>query len=179
MKGIGVVSVIEMTCTPAVCSDRIAISRPEPGPLTKTSTCRSPCSMALRAADSAVTCAAYGVLFRLPLNPFAPELDHEMTLPAGSVMVMMVLLNVACTYALPRGTFFRSRRRTRVLPFPPRRLSAMLDLYLRHGATAANRVGVSRALLLLATTDCSTRTAPGSRVSSRSLHTRWHPSTMA
>ena len=56
------VSVIEMTCTPLDCSDRIAISRPDPGPLTKQSTWRRPCSIALRAAASAVTWAAYGVL---------------------------------------------------------------------------------------------------------------------
>ncbi len=95
MWGIGVVSVIEITCTPLVCNERIAISRPDPGPRTKTSTWRSPCSIALRAACSAVTCAAYGVLLRLPLKPFDPELDHEITLPVGSVSVTIVLLNVA------------------------------------------------------------------------------------
>ncbi len=89
-------SVIETTWTPLDCNERIAISRPEPGPFTKTSTWRSPCSMALRAADSAVTWAAYGVLLRLPLKPFEPALDQEITFPAGSVIVMMVLLNVAC-----------------------------------------------------------------------------------
>jgi hypothetical protein len=51
--------------------------------------------MARRAACSAVTCAAYGVLLREPLNPFAPALDHEITFPAGSVNVTIVLLNVA------------------------------------------------------------------------------------
>lgn len=88
---------IETTINPLACSERIAISRPEPGPLTKTSTWRSPCSIALRAACSAVTCAAYGVLLRDPLNPFAPALDQAMTLPVGSVRVTIVLLNVACT----------------------------------------------------------------------------------
>jgi hypothetical protein len=34
------------------------------------------------------------VLLRLPLKPFEPELDHEMTFPAGSVNVTIVLLNV-------------------------------------------------------------------------------------
>lgn len=91
----GVVSVIEMTLTPADCSARIAISLPDPGPLTKTSTVRRPCSIARRAACSAVICAAKGVLFRDPLNPFAPELDHDNTFPAGSVNVTIVLLNVA------------------------------------------------------------------------------------
>ena len=82
--------------------------------------------MAFRAACSAVTCAANGVLLREPLKPLAPELDQDNTLPAGSVRVTIVLLNVAWIYARPRGTFFRSRRRTRVLPFvwvAPRRRS--------------------------------------------------------
>jgi len=52
--------------------------------------------MAFRAADSAVTWAAYGVLFRLPLKPLDPALDHAITFPAGSVIVTIVLLNVAC-----------------------------------------------------------------------------------
>ena len=95
MCGIGVVSVIEITITPLACKERIAISRPEPGPLTKTSTCRRPCSCARRAAASDVTCAAKGVLFREPLKPLAPALDQAITLPAGSVSVTIVLLNVA------------------------------------------------------------------------------------
>src|SRR3954452_15099389 len=74
--GMGVVSVIETTITPLVWSARIAISRPEPGPFTNTSTCRNPCSIARRAACSAVTWAAYGVLFREPLKPLAPALDQ-------------------------------------------------------------------------------------------------------
>src|SRR2546423_10653562 len=56
--GIGVTSVIAVIFRPADCNERIAASRPEPGPLTYTSICRRPCSIALRAADSAVTCAA-------------------------------------------------------------------------------------------------------------------------
>ena len=54
---------------PAACSDRIAVSRPEPGPFTNTSTFCRPCSMPLRAAASAVTCAANGVDLREPLKP--------------------------------------------------------------------------------------------------------------
>jgi isoleucyl-tRNA synthetase len=56
--GIGVTSMIEVMVRPAACSERIAASRPEPGPLTRTSICRRPCSIALRAAASAATCAA-------------------------------------------------------------------------------------------------------------------------
>src|SRR5699024_6169936 len=53
------------TSSPAVDRERIAVSRPEPGPLTKTSTFFMPCSIALRAADSAAICAAKGVALRV------------------------------------------------------------------------------------------------------------------
>src|SRR5579859_7722973 len=56
--GTGVMSWIEPTSSPVACSDRMAVSRPEPGPLTKTSTLRMPCSIAMRAAASAAICAA-------------------------------------------------------------------------------------------------------------------------
>ena len=85
---------IETTCKPADCNERTAASRPEPGPFTNTSIERMPFSMALRAADSAAILEAYGVLLLEPLKPFWPELDQHTTLPAGSVIVIMVLLNV-------------------------------------------------------------------------------------
>src|SRR5579862_8096159 len=56
--GTGVTSWMEPTSRPVACSDRMAVSRPEPGPLTKTSTLRMPCSMARRAAASAACWAA-------------------------------------------------------------------------------------------------------------------------
>lgn len=74
--------------------ERIAVSRPEPGPLTKTSTLRMPCSWARRAADSAAICAANGVDLREPLKPTWPAEAQEITLPVGSVMDTIVLLNV-------------------------------------------------------------------------------------
>src|SRR6185436_12859776 len=46
--GVGVTSLIAPTSRPVAVSERIAVSRPEPGPLTKTSTLRMPCSMARR-----------------------------------------------------------------------------------------------------------------------------------
>src|SRR6266568_707887 len=49
----GVTSVIAVTSIPAAWSDRIACSRPAPGPFTYTSTWRMPCSIARRAAPSA------------------------------------------------------------------------------------------------------------------------------
>ena len=73
-----------------------------------------PCSAALRPASSAATWAAYGVDLREPLKPMVPDDDQEIALPWTSVMVIMVLLNVAWTCATPFVMFFRSRRRMRV-----------------------------------------------------------------
>ena len=53
-----------------------------------------PCSMALRAAESAARPAAYGVLLREPLKPAAPDEPQVSTLPSGSVMVTIVLLKL-------------------------------------------------------------------------------------
>ena len=82
------------TSRPAAVRERIAVSRPEPGPFTKTSTLRMPCSMARRAAASAAICAANGVDLREPLKPTWPAEDQAMTAPAGSVIETIVLLNV-------------------------------------------------------------------------------------
>src|SRR5438445_13374827 len=89
----------------------MAASRPAPGPRTNTSTTLRPRSSALRAAVSAATCAAYGVLLREPFQPAAPAEDHAITFPAGSVSDTIVLLNEAFTCAAPRGTTRFSRRR--------------------------------------------------------------------
>src|SRR5207247_3782640 len=92
--GIGVTSRIRLTSNPAAWRDRMAASRPAPGPFTYTSTCFTPCSIALRAAASAASPAAKGVPLREPLNPVAPALDQASTFPWGSVIVTIVLLNV-------------------------------------------------------------------------------------
>src|SRR3954452_10732975 len=42
-----------------------------------------------------------------------PADDHEMVLPCASVIVIIVLLNEAFTWATPDTMFLRSRRRTR------------------------------------------------------------------
>src|ERR1700750_3437105 len=47
-----------------------------------------------------------------------PADDHAMVLPCASVIVIMVLLNVAFTCATPDAMFFFSRRRTRVASLP-------------------------------------------------------------
>src|SRR6266498_2912765 len=109
--GIGVTSRIAEISRPTAWSDRMAASRPAPGPRTNTSTCLRPRSMALRAAFSAAVCAAKGVLLREPLNPTLPALAHETTFPILSVRVTMVLLNVAWTWAIPTRTSLRSRLR--------------------------------------------------------------------
>src|SRR5690242_17192758 len=97
--GIGVTSRIARTSIPAVDRARTADSRPEPGPLTRTSTDRNPLSEALLAAVKAACCAAKGVPLREPRKPREPALDHETVLPSWSAMVTIVLLNVAwmCT----------------------------------------------------------------------------------
>src|SRR5277367_2485543 len=80
--GIGVTSLIARTSMPAVASARTADSRPEPGPLTRTSTVRNPLSPALLAAVMAACCAANGVPLRDPRNPNEPALDQAMVWPS-------------------------------------------------------------------------------------------------
>src|SRR4051812_44489235 len=109
----GVTSLTLVTSSPAAWSERIAVSRPEPGPLTKTSTFCRPCSMPLRAAESAVTWAANGVDLREPLKPAPPADSHAMTLPSRSLKATIVLLNDVLMWAWPTGMFLRTRRRPR------------------------------------------------------------------
>src|SRR5581483_11963716 len=106
--GMGVTSLIDLMSRPLAASARIADSRPASGPFTFTSMVRTPCSCASCAAFWAATCAANGVPLREPLNPMRPALDHASTLPTGSVMATIVLLNVAAIDATPCGTFFFS-----------------------------------------------------------------------
>src|SRR3954468_11273180 len=105
--GTGVTAGLGVPSSPAACSERIACSRPAPGPLTKTSTWRMPCSIALRAATSADSAAAYGGLLREPLKPATPAEPQLITAPPRSVIVMIVLLNDAWIRAWPWGTFLR------------------------------------------------------------------------
>src|SRR5437016_13840423 len=103
----------------------MAVSRPDPGPFTKTSTFVSPCSWARRAAASAASWAANGVDLREPLKPTFPALAQDRVLPDRSVIVTIVLLKVDLMWAWPWETFFFSRRRaffclgfaTRYFPF--------------------------------------------------------------
>src|SRR5436190_16970078 len=99
--GIGVTSLIDLMSSPDAARARMADSRPAPGPLTLTSTERTPCSCASWAAFCAATCAAKGVPLREPLKPIRPALDHDRVFPIGSEMATIVLLNDALIAATP------------------------------------------------------------------------------
>src|SRR5262245_33521934 len=109
--GIEVTSRIEVIWKPTACRARSADSRPEPGPITSTSRIFMPCSIAFLPASSAAICAAWGVDLREPLKPMVPAEDQAIVLPWASVMVIIVLLKVALTWAMPELIFLRSRRR--------------------------------------------------------------------
>src|SRR5690349_18892436 len=112
--GTGVTSAMDTIFRPRALRARTADSRPGPGPLMRTSRFFTPCSWAARPADSAATWAANGVDLREPLKPAPPEVAHESALPWRSVIVMMVLLNEACTWAMPSETVFFAFLRARV-----------------------------------------------------------------
>src|SRR5581483_464679 len=99
--GIGVTSLMPTTSMPVFWMVRMAVSRPEPGPFTTTSTLRTPCSIARLAAVSAASCAANGVDLRDPLNPTLPAEAHEIVFPDWSVIVTIVLLNDDLMCAVP------------------------------------------------------------------------------
>src|SRR5438105_1831147 len=95
---------------PAACRAVMADSRPEPGPLTRTSISLRPNLVARSAQVSAARWAANGVLFRLPLKPTVPADAKHSVSPFVSVIVTMVLLKVALMWAIPRVTFRRALR---------------------------------------------------------------------
>src|SRR6185436_6925458 len=105
--GTGVTSDIELMRMPSEASARTDDSRPGPGPLIRTSRFLMPCSCAARPATSAATCAANGVDLREPLKPWPPDEAHDSAPPWRSVIVMIVLLNEACTWAMPSAMFLR------------------------------------------------------------------------
>ncbi len=102
---------------PAAARARIALSRPAPGPFTRTSSERTPLSWAICAALPAASCAANGVPLREPLNPMRPAEDQARTLPCWSVIETIVLLKDACTVASACGMFFLSFLGPFFLPF--------------------------------------------------------------
>src|SRR5688500_16171452 len=103
----GVTSRMLRMPSPLAASAWMALSRPLPGPCTYTCTRFTPSCSASRAACSAATVAANGVLFLLPLKPALPALPHTTELPAMSVMLTSVLLNVAFTWAMPSLSTWR------------------------------------------------------------------------
>ncbi len=106
--GSGVMSSMDLTFRPAASSDVIALSRPLPGPLTLTSSSLTPNFLALSAACWAAIWPAKGVLLRLPLKPLVPALAQHSVSPFVSVIVTVVLLNVAWMYAMPTETLRRA-----------------------------------------------------------------------
>src|SRR3982750_3545166 len=112
--GTGVTSAIDKILMPRLFSARTADSRPGPGPLIRTSRFLTPHSCATLPAASAATCAANGVDLREPLKPAPPEVAHDRALPWRSVIVMIVLLKEACTWAMPSETTFFAFLRARV-----------------------------------------------------------------
>src|SRR5262249_55756357 len=87
---------------------RMADSRPAPGPVTRTSTDRTPCSLACSAQLAAASWAANGVPLREPLKPMRPADDHARMLPSWSAIETIVLLKDAATVASPCGIVFFS-----------------------------------------------------------------------
>src|SRR5271157_6204149 len=85
--GNGVTSSMALIKRPDAWIAVMALSRPEPGPLTLTSTSLTPNLVAAAAAVSAARCAANGVLFRLPLKPTVPDDAQHNASPLGSVIV--------------------------------------------------------------------------------------------
>jgi len=70
----------------------MAVSLPEPGPLTKSLACLIPISCAFLQAVWAATWAAKAVPFLVPLKPDDPPDAQERTSPPLSVTVTIVLL---------------------------------------------------------------------------------------
>src|SRR5260370_17785231 len=85
--GGGVTSSIALIISPADCRPVMALSRPDPGPFTRTSISFTPNLAAFSAHVSAARCAAKGVLLRLPLKPELPSVaqPHPPPLRAATV----------------------------------------------------------------------------------------------
>src|SRR5262249_60893672 len=108
--GGGGTSWMALMVRPAACRAVMADSRPEPGPLTRTSISFRPNLVARSAAVSAARWAANGVLLRLPLKPTVPAEAKQSVSPLVSVIVTIVLLKVALMWATPRLTLRRALR---------------------------------------------------------------------
>ena len=109
----GVTSLTPVTSRPAACSERIAVSRPEPGPLTKHLDLLQSVLDALAGCRVGGHLRANGVDLREPLKPAPPADSQAMTFPSRSVNETIVLLNDVLMCACPIGMFLRTRRRPR------------------------------------------------------------------
>src|SRR5208283_1369402 len=81
--GSGVTSSMALIDSPDAWMAVMALSRPDPGPLTLTSTSLTPYFVAVAAAVSAARCAANGVLLRVPLNPTVSDEAQHNASPLG------------------------------------------------------------------------------------------------
>ena len=93
--GMGVASVIDNISKPLLGNDLKAVSRPEPMPFIKTATLVGPDFFVFSAKAAIILEAAKGVAFLGPLKPKEPADNQAMALPLASVIVIIVLLNVA------------------------------------------------------------------------------------
>ena len=84
-----------LTFMPAAWRAVIALSRPLPGPRTRTSRSFTPNFEAFSAACCAAHWPAKGVPLRLPLKPHVPPLAQQSVSPLVSVIVTVVLLKLA------------------------------------------------------------------------------------
>src|SRR5699024_128510 len=92
--GTGVSSRIAVISKPAACKERMAASRPAPGPLTETSNVFMFTSKAVLETVSAAISAANAVDLRDPLQLRAPAELQPSTFPCKSEIVTIVLFNV-------------------------------------------------------------------------------------
>jgi hypothetical protein len=102
LKGKGVTSLIINNFKRLWATVRITGRRPFPGPLTISATRRAPAMNARELIFSATNRPAKLVFFFDPLNPHVPADSQSNELPAISVRLMMVLLNVALTQSRHR-----------------------------------------------------------------------------
>src|SRR5204863_7585611 len=100
----GVTSSMVLTVMPAVCKAVMALSRPEPGPLTRTSNSFTPYFDAFSAACWPAHWPAKGLLLRLPLKPQVPALAQHKASPLVADIETTVLLNAAFTSTPPNDT---------------------------------------------------------------------------
>src|SRR6185437_6562382 len=125
--------------------------------------CR-PCSIPLRAAASAVTCAANGVDLREPLKPAEPADSHAMTFPSRSVSATIVLLKLVLMCAWPIAMFLRTRRRVRPFVAAALRGGAMLGGLLPAADGLLRALAAARVRLRALAVDRQTSAMPDTAV---------------